>query len=83
MYYNRRRQADGKHNKGDSEIMFYVVYMKSKTGTPRNTMLGVFLSEGDAQLFFKENNWESDMCSFHMEEIDCVVEWFNIKKKLP
>ena len=63
--------------------MFYAVYMKNKIGTPRNTMLGVFLNESDAKLFFEGSNWENDGYSFHMEEIDCVVEWFNIKKKLP
>ena len=63
--------------------MNFAVYMKNKTGTPYNVMLGVFLMEEDASRFFdKKNTLEGDDYSFHMCKIDCWGAWTEMRKEL-
>ncbi len=62
--------------------MNFAVYMKNKTGTPSNTLLGVFLMKEDAERFFDKKNWENEDYSFHMIQIDCWDAWTEMRKEL-
>ena len=62
--------------------MNFAVYMKNKTGSPHKTMLGVFLMDYDAEVFFNSKNRESDDYSFHMCKIDCWDAWTEMRNKL-
>ena len=63
--------------------MNYAVYMKNETGTPHNTMIGLFLMREDAEVFFKERDYSGGDYSYHLVEVDSWEEWVKIKKLLP
>ena len=62
--------------------MNYAVYMKSKSDPEYRVLLGLFLMRGDAEVFFKEKNWDNDGFSYHVEGVNSWEEWTKVRKLL-